>query len=240
MNTVRQYQRPLLIGIGAFVIALILWLAVISPEGNKVSTLQAQEASLQSQQQALQARLTALQSEGNRLAGNCTELQKIATEIPSVTSPADINSEESSFENQFNALATSTGVALVQFSGFAPAASSGSTTPSGSTTTSPAGVTAVPTTLTVSGNWGEVTGFINGLDSFPRLFVIQHFVMSYGASSTGASTGTATGTSPALWVGGQPNSPGTGPYNINITGSIFYTSAPNALEACAKATKPVR
>jgi len=27
-----------------------------------------------------------------------------------------------------------------------------------------------------------------------------------------------------------------GPYNLQITGSIYYTSTPNALAACSKAT----
>ena len=37
-------------------------------------------------------------------------------------------------------------------------------------------------------------------------------------------------------MGGQPTSASSGPYNLNITGSIYYTSTPNALAACSKAT----
>jgi len=40
---------------------------------------------------------------------------------------------------------------------------------------------------------------------------------------------------PPLWVGGTKNSPASGPYNLNITGSIYYTSTPSALAACNKA-----
>jgi Tfp pilus assembly protein PilO len=231
VNIVREYQRPLLFAGGALLIALLLWVVVISPESSKLSGLQAQETQLQSQQEALQAKLTALESEGHRLASNCADLQKIAAQIPSVQSPADISAQESSFESQFNALASASGVSLVQFSGFAPP---GTAPTSGAGASPAAGVTAVPTTLTVTGNWGQITSFINGLDGFPRLFVIQQFVMSFGTS---ASTGTATpsGDAPALWIGKTTNPPGAGPYSLAITGSIFYTSAPNALDACAKA-----
>jgi hypothetical protein len=37
-------------------------------------------------------------------------------------------------------------------------------------------------------------------------------------------------------VGGTQTATGSGPYNLNITGSIYYTSTPNALAACSKAT----
>jgi len=266
MNTIREYRMPLLIAGGALVVAIILWVALISPQNTKLTNLQNQATSLQSKEVALQARLTALQSEGQKLSSNCADLQRISTQIPSVQSPTDIDAEESSFENQFNSLASSSGVSLAQFSGFAPAnttgaGSTGATSGTGGTSTgastSPAGVTAVPTTLTVQGNYGQITSFINGLDSFPRLFIIQKFVLAYGAAATsggststsgGGSTG-ATGAQPAggssgsgsttgtpLWTGGQATSPSAGPYNLQITGSIYYTSTPNALAACSKAT----
>jgi Tfp pilus assembly protein PilO len=253
VNQVREYRMPLFIAGGALLVALVLWVALIAPQNSKLSSLQDQTVTLQSQETALQARLAALQSEGQKLSSNCADLQKISTQIPSVTSPNDINAEESSFESQFNALAGSSGVTLAQFSGFAPATTTG-VPATGGTTGSPAGVTAVPTTLTVQGNYGQITSFINGLDSFPRLFVIQKFVLAYGpatggagttgssggsgSQSTGGSSGTASAsvTGTPLWIGGQQTSPSAGPYNLQIAGSIYYTSTPNALTACSKAT----
>jgi len=250
MNNIREYRMPLIIAGGALVVALILWVALIAPQNAKLSSLQSQSVTLQTQEASLQTRLAALQSEGQKLSSNCADLQKISTQIPSVTTPNDINAEESSFESQFNVLLGTTGVTLAQFSGFTPATSTAGT-PGAATT---AGVTAVPTTLTVQGNYGQVTSFINGLDKFPRLFVIQKFVLAYGpatganAASAGAggSQGTGTGagantptasvTGTPLWIGGQATSPSAGPYNLQITGSIYYTSTPNALTACSKAT----
>ncbi len=251
MNTVREYRMPLLIAGGALVVAIILWLALIAPQNSKLASLQSQETQLQGQESVLQAKLTALQSEGQKLSSNCADLQKITTQIPSVQSPTDVDAEESSFESQFNDLAGASGVSLAQFSGFAPATSTSAATPaptaSAATPTSTSGVTAVPTTLTVQGNYGQVTAFINGLDSFPRLFVIQKFVLSYGAAATGtsasassASSGSVSSssgsTSSPLWVGGTSTPASTGPYNLQITGSIYYTSTPNALSTCTKAT----
>jgi Tfp pilus assembly protein PilO len=263
MNSLREYRTPLIIAGGALVIALVLWVALISPQNTKLASLQAQSLQLQGQEATLQARLTALQSEGRKLSSNCADLAKISTQIPSVESPTDVDAEESSFESQFNALAGSSGVTLDQFSGFTPAgtsalggsasSTSAATSTSGSTTGASAtpGVTAVPTTLTVQGSFGQIMSFVNGLDSFPRLFVIQKFVLGFGGATATGSSSAATASAPSsssssgnasatlgtpLWVGGTPTSASAGPYNLAITGSIYYTSTPNALAACTKAT----
>jgi Tfp pilus assembly protein PilO len=255
MNQVREYRNPLLIAGGALVVAIILWLALISPQNSKLSSLQAQSTTLQAQEATLQAKLTALESEGQKLSSNCADLVRISTQIPSVQSPTDVDAEESSFESQFNSLAGTSGVSLAQFSGFTPAgatATGGVAVPTATVgTATPSDVTAVPTTLTVQGNYGQISAFVNGLDTFPRLFVIQKFVLSYGqasASSTAsaataaaAATPSTSGTASAtlgtpLWEGGTPTAASAGPYNLQITGSIYYTSTPNALSACTKAT----
>ena len=247
MNTVREYRVPLLIGVGGLVVAVLLWAILVSPQNSKLSSLKTQQTQLQTQQATLQTKLDALKSEKQQLSGRCADLQKIATQIPTVQSPTDIAAEESTFESQFNGLASTSGVNLVQFSGFVPATTAASTpaaaTPAVGTT---GAVTAVPTTLSVTGNYGQMVSFINGLDTFPRLFVIQQFVLAYGTSasasaSTASSSSSSSGASgsagaPALWVGGTPTSPSAGPYSVAITGSIYYTSTPNALDACTKAT----
>jgi Tfp pilus assembly protein PilO len=246
MNTVREYRMPLIIGVGALVVALILWAVLVSPQSSKLSSLQNQETQLQGQENTLQVKLASLKSEKQNLTKSCSDLEKIATQIPSVESPTDIDAEESSFESQFNGLTSTSGVSLTQFSGFTPASTtSASAAPATTTTpTSPAGVVAVPTTLSVTGNYGQMTAFINGLDSFPRLFVIQTFNLAIGttaaagsaATTSGAATASASPGATPLWVGGTPTSPSAGPYSLSIVGSIYYTSTPNALAACTKAT----
>lgn len=256
MNAAREYRVPLLIGAGTLVVALLLWVALVSPQNTKLSNLHNQEAQLQTQQSALQTKLATLRTEQQKLSTSCADLQKITTQIPTVQSPIDIDAEESSFESQFNALTASSGVTLTQFSGFAPATStsgapsSAAGSPSGAITPTGSGVTAVPTTLAVTGNYGQVLSFVNGLDSFPRLFVIQTFRLSFGASSAGgsaassgsssSSSGAASASGAPLWTGGTPTAAGAGPYSLDITGSIFYTSSPNALAACSRATAEVK
>lgn len=249
MNTVREYRMPLLIGGGAIIVALLIWLIVIAPQNSKLSSLDQQETQLTNQQSTLEAKLSSLRSEKQALSSHCADLQKIVTQIPSVQNPTDVDAEESSFEGQLNSLAGSSGVSVTQFSGFAPAGAT-STTPTTPTTTpghtgaAPADVTPVPTTLTVTGNYGQVSAFINGLDNFPRLFVIQNFTISLGTTSasspSGASASSPGGGGPPLWTGGTPTSPSAGPYAVSLTGSIYYTSSPNALDACTKATASLK
>jgi Tfp pilus assembly protein PilO len=246
MTSVREYRVPLLIAAGALVAAIILWAVLISPQNSKLSSLKAQQAQLQNQQTELQTKLASLQTEQQKLSANCSDLEKIDTQIPSVQSPTDVDAEESSFESQFNALTASSGVSLTQFSGFTPATTTGSTAASGSTTGTPVGVTAVPTTLAVTGDYQHIMKFISGLDSFPRLFVIQTFDLTVGTTSaTTATAGAApvaaaapAAGAPALWAGQAETVPTASPYNLSITGSIYYTSTPSALAACTTATAP--
>ncbi len=229
-------------------VALLVWAVLISPQNSKLSSLQTQQTTLQSQQTTLEAKLASLKSEQQKLSSSCADLQKIATQIPSVQSPTDVDAEESSFENQFNGLVAGSGVALTQFSGFAPATTAQATPATGSAGSAPTGVVAVPTTLAVTGNYGQISTFINDLDGFPRLFVIQ----TLRAHATGPPplrpqcivwiqclNGVIGRSHPPLWTGGTPTAAGAGPYSLAIDGSIYYTSTPSALDACTKATAAV-
>jgi len=248
-ESVKEYRIPLMIGAGALVVALLMWALLVAPQNSKLASLQTQETQLQAQQSNLQVKLSSLKTEQQKLSSSCADLQKIATQIPSVQSPTDLAAHESSFENQFNALTARTGVSLTQFSGFTPATSTSTATATGGTA-APAGVVAVPTTLAVTGNYGQITAFVNGLDNFPRLFIIPSFVLAFGATaatttagassaSSGSSSAASAGASP-LWVGATPTAAGAAPYSLAITGSIYYTSTPNALDACTKATASVK
>jgi hypothetical protein len=89
----------------------------------------------------------------------------------------------------------------------------------------------------ITGNYAQMYAFIAGLDSFPRLFVIQTFTLAVGAGA-GASTGgsaAAGATAPPLWVGQTPTAPTGGPYGLDVAGSIYYTATPSALAACTQA-----
>ncbi len=247
MNQVREYRIPLMIAGGTLVVALLLWAILVSPQNSKLSSLQSQQTTLQTQQTALQAKLASLKTEQQKLSSSCADLQKIATQIPSVQSPTDIDAEESSFENQFNGLTAGSGVTLTQFSGFAPATTAQATPAAGHRRDSPAGVVAVPTTLAVTGNYGQIHAFIDDLDGFPRLFVIQKFMLTFGTDDRRAARRRRAPAAPRrrsglgapLWVGGTPTRRQRRALHPGHPGSIYYTSTPSALDACTKATAAV-
>ena len=72
-----------------------------------------------------------------------------------------------------------------------------------------------------------MTAFVNGLDNFPRLFVIQTVQSDLRDSTASASavvelqlvvgsrlTAVVPANAPPLWVGGTPTAPTAGPYSL--------------------------
>jgi len=170
MEMVRRFRTPILIGAGTIVVALIVFMAVISPEGSKLSSLNAQQTQLQSQQNKLTAEITTLKREKAQMAGNCKVLTTDIAEIPGTP---DVDS----FLRQVTALAVASG---------------DPNTPSISVTQAPpgassAGTSAVAVTFTLSGTYGQMNAFIHGLDKFPRLFTVSTISISGGAAAQGGS-----------------------------------------------------
>ncbi len=251
VNAAREYRGPLLIGRrhpGRR--ALLLWVALISPQNSKLTNLQSQQDAAADAADHVAGQAGVPTDRAAEAVDQLHRPEKITTQIPSVQNPTDIDAEESSFESQFNGLTASSGVTLTQFSGFAPATTTAGTPPSAATTTpSAGGVTAVPTTVAVTGNYGQMLAFVNGLDNFPRLFVIQTFILSFGATSATYQQFSAASIDRRLGGGrrglrcgpaGRQHPPRPGPYSLAITGSIYYTSTPSALAACTKATADVK
>ena len=248
MNTVREFQKPIMVGVLGVVVAILLYALLVAPQSSKLSSLNAQKTQLSTQQQQLQTKLTSLEKDKQQLPTKCASLQKITLQIPSVQNPGDLAAEQSSFYNQLTALVGSSGTAIPSFAWTGNSAAGATTTPTTAPTAgaSPAaaGVVPVPVKMHITGNYAQMSAFIAGLDSFPRLFVIQSFNLAIGgAAATGSSAATSNPASatPAadaapLWVGGTPTAGGSGPYGLDLAGSIYYTATPSALAACTKAT----
>ena len=247
MNTVREYQKPIMVGVLGFVVAILLYALLISPQSSKLSSLNVQKTQLTAQAQQLQTKLSSLQTEKQQLPTKCTSLQKISVQIPNVLNPGDLAAEQASFYNQLTVLVGSSGTQIPTFAwtGNSPTGASATpatTTPAAGAAPATAGVVPVPVQMHITGNYGQMSAFIAGLDSFPRLFVIQTFTLAVGgaAASSTASSGSSTATPAAggqpLWVGGSPTAAGSGPYGLDLTGSIYYTATPSALAACTAAT----
>lgn len=187
METLKRFQISVAIGVGAVVVCFVLFLAVVAPQGHKLSNLRATEGRLQTQQTQLQAEITTLKRDKAQMAQNCAQLNKSLTEIPG-------KPNVDSFLQQVTALAVASG---------------DPNTPTINYTSGPptSGVTPIQISMTLQGTYGQMSAFIKGLDSFPRLFTI---------SSIGVSGG------PIAAAGGAI-SPGTSGYNLSLTGSIFYS-----------------
>jgi len=199
MEQLTRYRIPILTAVGALVLAIVVYAAWISPEGGKLSSLHAQQTQLQSQQTHLQTELSTLRNDKAHLAANCQELTTDLTEIPG-TPTVD------SFFNQVTALAVAAG---------------DPNTPSISVTNALGGtgtVKLVDVDMTLSGTYGQMSAFLHGLDTFPRLFSVTTLTVNGGS----------------LVSGGAPVNPATTGYQLTLQGDIFYSSGQN--NVCAPAT----
>lgn len=206
MEQLKRFRIPLLIGAGAVVVAVVLYMALLAPQGKKLNSLHATETTLQAQQAHLQSEIATLKADKAHMVTNCALLAKALREIPGTP-------DVSTFLNQVTNLAVQTGnpntptISVLQ----APAAGAAS---------AGGGARPVQVSLTLNGDYGQMIAFIKGLDSFPRLFTVTAINVTGGPIAGG---------------GGQPN-PSTPGYDLSLTGAIFYSvSQQNACQSSSTA-----
>jgi Tfp pilus assembly protein PilO len=199
MEQIRRYRTPLLTAVGALAVVIVVYMAWIAPEGSKLSSLHAQQTQLQAQESSLQTELTVLRGEKEHQAANCQELTQDLTEIPG--SPT-----VDAFYHQISSLAVAAGdpntptISVTQASGEV------------------GGTNQVSVDLTLNGNYGQMTGFLKGLDGFPRLFTISSVTVNGGPVAIGGSTPAA----------------GTAGYTLSLQGDVYYSTGQN--NVCSDAT----
>ena len=188
MNTVKEYQKPILVGAIGVVVAIMLYALLVAPQSSKLSSLNTQKTQLAAQQQQLQVKLSSLEKDKQQLPTKCASLQKITLQIPSVLNPGDLAAEQSTFYNQLTALVGSSGTSIPSF------AWTGNT----ARTTTPATPQAArsladdqrcrpgPREDAHHRQLRPDVRIHRHLISFPRLFVIQSFNLAI--SSAAAST----------------------------------------------------
>jgi len=190
MEQLKRFRVPALIGVGTLIMAIVLYAAWISPEGSHLAKVQAQKTELQAQQTSLQLRIATLRREKTQFGASCQQLTTDLNEIPGTPS-VDV------FLQQVTHLAVTSGdpntpsIGVTQATGGAKA-----------------GVTPIGVSLTLSGTYGQMTSFLQGLDSFPRLFTVTGITVTGGAVATG----------------GQAVSASTAGYSLNMSGDIFYST----------------
>jgi Tfp pilus assembly protein PilO len=198
MEHIRRFRNPILIGVGTLVAAIVIFMAFISPEGNKLASLRAQESQLQSQQTRLTSQIAMLKREKAQMASNC---QKLTTDIAEIPGTPDVDS----FLRQVTALAVSSGDPNTPSISVTQAPSTGAAGAAGGA--AGAGVSAVAVTFTLSGTYGQMTAFIHGLDAFPRLFTVSTITITGGPAA----------------AGGAPVDPATPGYTLSLAGDIYYS-----------------
>jgi Tfp pilus assembly protein PilO len=191
MERLREYRVPLLTALGAVVIALVVYMVWISPEGSKLTSLHTKQTQLQNQQTQLRTEIASLNREKANLGPTCAILTKNFTEIPG-TPNVD------SFLQQVTALAVSSGDPNTPSISVAEATGSAGG----------AGVTPVAVDFTLTGTYGQMSTFLQGLYSFPRLFTISSITISGGPVASGGSVPAGT----------TPN------YTLVFQGSIYYST----------------
>ncbi|MDE3085816.1 MAG: type 4a pilus biogenesis protein PilO [Acidobacteriota bacterium] len=198
MEQIKRFKIPAAIGAGALVVVGILFMGLIKPQSAKLSGLHDRQTQLQAQQAQLEARIATLKHDKARMAANCAALEKALAEIPGTPDVA-------AFLQQVTALAVASGdpntptISVLQ-------ASKGQ---------SVGGATPVQVSLTLNGNYGQMTSFMKGLDSFPRLFTVTNISVTGGVIASS---------------GGAVN-PGTSGYVLSMTGAVYY--ATGRKDACA-------
>jgi Tfp pilus assembly protein PilO len=145
-------------------------------------------------------RIATLKREKSQLGVDCQQLTTDLTEIPGTPSV-------DSFLKQVSALAVASGDPNTPSISVTQAATPGT-----------GGITPVTVALSLTGNYGQMTSFLSGLDSFPRLFTVTTITVSGGSVVTG----------------GQTVSPSAGGYSLALTGNIFFSTGQK--DVCAAGT----
>jgi Tfp pilus assembly protein PilO len=202
MEQLKRFRIPVITGVATLVLAVIVYAAWISPEGSHLAKLHAMQTQLQAQQTQLQIRIATLRKEKSQLSANCAQLTTDLTEIPGTPSV-------DSFLQQITHLAVSSGDPNTPTISVNQAVGGDK-----------AGVTSVQVGLTLQGTYGQMTQFLAGLDSFPRLFTVTSITVAGGPVVTG----------------GQVVAPTTAGYTLTMSGAIFYsTGQKNVCVTAAKA-----
>jgi Tfp pilus assembly protein PilO len=202
-------------GVGAFLLMLVGYFLVISPQRQNTQSVNDQTAAAQLQTVSLQQRITALTAQNKDLAKYENKLAELRLALPTTSGLPDFLRTLQSLGNATLADVTSltVGAPAAVTAGLAPAASPGATPSATATTAAPAptttatpGVTApaadalyaLPITAQVAGSTKQLNDFLDQLQSVqPRAVLITAITVG-SAVASGSATSTANGTTMSL------------------------------------------
>ena len=253
MNTVREYRMPLLIGAGALVVALIVWAVLVAPQSSKLSSLQAQETQLQTQQTALQAKLAALKTEKQNLTKSCADLAEDRHADPQRAEPDRRRCRGVVVREPVQWSGRDVRGDLDPVQRIRPGHDGVGCTRrhAGTVDDGLAGRRRCRADhLAVTGNYSQDDRLHQRAGQLPppvRDPEVRPDLRQPAAPHLDRRVRARRRLPPPLWPAtARPcgsaerrPSPTAGPYSLSINGSIYYTSTPNALAACTKATATV-
>ncbi|MHB8263098.1 MAG: hypothetical protein ACYDGY_05035 [Acidimicrobiales bacterium] len=206
-----RYKFSLITAAVVILVLIVAYVAWISPEGSKLSTLDTQQTSLMAEQQSLSTEIAHLRAVGSGYVKNCSELERRIGQIPPTV-------DESGFLDDIDALAKATGTSLPGYSFSLPTV----TLPPSSSGASAnhSNVSAITVTLNLSGTYGQVSTFLRRLGSLGRLYVVSSYALKSGNASS-------SGNSSILPTAGSP-------FMVTLVGSIYYS--PTEKDVCTTTT----
>ena len=178
-------------GVGTLVLGLIVYAAWISPEGSHLAKLQAEQTAAPGAADGSSGHGSPPRR-GRRRSWAPTASSSRRTS-PRFPGTPDVDS----FLQQVTALAVASGdpntpsISVTQATGRAKG-----------------GVTPVAVAMTLEGTYGQMTSFLSGLDTFPRLFTVTSISVTGGP----------------LVSGGRTVAPATAGYTLTMSGDIFYST----------------
>lgn len=156
-------KRPAVFGtvLATIVIALVWWMAWMSPEASKLNSVESQQTSAQGQISLLQTQITSLKAQSVQLTKELPYLKFFQSQIP----PLPLQGELTSQLYQLS-LSTKTFISSLSDNSVAPA------------TTTSAGYSTMPISIQLSGSHNGVVAFLQGLYHLQRLITIQQISLT--------------------------------------------------------------
>lgn len=158
-------KRPAVYGtiIGAIILLILWWFVWMSPEGNKLSTVKAQETSLQVEIGAMNATIAGLKEQSALVPSELPYLAKFTAAIPDLPESGVLTEQLYNLMNHTHTFIASLSDATVD-----------------ATT---AGYSTIPVSFVVDGSHDQVMSFIENIYNLPRLVTIQSVSLSPGGGT---------------------------------------------------------
>lgn len=195
---------PLLAAAAVIAVVAVWYMALWKPAGHQLATAQA--ALVSAQNDRAQASL-----QHSALVAQAAKLPAEEAKAESLTAAAPAGNDIAGVIDQINAIATATGVSW-QSESQTPGSSVRSTPGSGSVATPASALSSFTMTLSVTGTYPQILGFVERLQQMPRLTVVTSLSVAAGGSApagggvpASASGGTALTTQVTATIYDDPS-----------------------------------